>query len=300
VSYTEKKERGNSTYYYRTHSHRDNGSVKKKRKYLGKDLDEEQLKKLEIEADRELLILEGLLKEDEIVALEKLKKEYSNVPKGTFQNRYETFTSRFTHDSTAIEGNTLTLQETAGLLFDKIAPSSKELRELNEVINHREAFDHILSHEGDITRKFILDIHRILMKGTLNEELEDQIGMYRSVQVFIRAVEWMPPSPEDVPTDMKELLRWYTVNKGKVHPLVLASYFHVGFETIHPFVDGNGRVGRLLLNFILHKNGYPMVNIPNSRKLEYYQCLERSQTEGDLRSFVQFIFGLITTSDLLF
>lgn len=110
----------------------------------------------------------------------------------------------------------------------------------------------------------------------------------------------MPPSPADVPIDMKELFRWYTSNKEKLHTLVLSSYFHAGFETIHPFVDGNGRVGRLLLNFVLHRNGFSMVNIPNSRKLEYRQYLERAQVDGDLRPFVKFLFDLMMSSDLMF
>jgi Fic family protein len=300
VSYTEKKTRGGSTYYYRAHSFRDNDKVKKKRIYLGKDLDKRSLREAEMKADEELDLLSGLLSKEEMEELERIKERYRAVPEKTLQNRYEAFVSRFTHDSTAIEGNTLTLQETASLLFERITPSSKELREINEVINHREAFDMILSYGRDINRKFVLDLHELVVRDTLAEGLDDQIGKYREVQVYIRGVDWMPPSPEDVPLDMRELFRWYSINKEKLHPLILASYFHTGFETIHPFVDGNGRVGRLLMNFILHKNGYPMVNIPNSRKLEYYECLERARVDANLRPFVKFIYDLMRESDLLF
>ncbi len=300
MTYTERKRKGDSTYFYRALSVREGESVRKKRVYLGKDLDDEELRKKEKEADRELMILEGLLTDDEVLQLEQLREKYQNSSDITIDNRYEAFISRFTHDSTAIEGNTLTLQETAGLLFDNITPSSKDLREIHEVINHREAFDLILSCEDEMSKDLVLKLHEMVVKNTLDDKLEDQIGRYRGLQVFIRGVEWVPPSPEDVPADMKELFRWYTMNKEKVHPLVLASYFHIGFETIHPFIDGNGRVGRLLMNFILHKRGYPMVNIPNSRKIEYYSCLEKAQLGGDLRPFVKLIFDIMTGSELMF
>jgi len=289
-----------STYYYRAASVRKDGKVKKKRVYLGKDLDKNTLKRAEKEADRELYILSGLLSDEEITELEMLKQRYRETPEASRKNRYEAFVSRFTHDSTAIEGNTLTLQETAGLLFEDLTPSSKDLREIHEVINHRETFDMLLSFEGDISKEFVLKLHEAVVRNTLSEGISDQIGRYRTVQVYIRGVEWMPPSPKDVPGDMKELFRWYTNNRNRLHPLVQAAYCHTGFETIHPFVDGNGRVGRLLLNFILHKNGFPMVNIPNSRKLEYYDCLEKAQTEGDLRPFVSLIYDLMMGSELLF
>ncbi len=300
MTYTERKQRGDSTFYYRVRSYREDGKVKKKRKYLGKDLKEKELERLEKEADRELNILQGLLSDSEIEELESTRSIYSSQPEETRTNRYEAFVSGFTHDSTAIEGNTLTLQETASILFERIAPPSKELREIYEIINHREAFDHILSYKENVSRELILELHALVMKETLGDDLVSQIGRYRLVQVFIRGVEWMPPAPEDVPQDMKELLSWYTRNKQTLHPLVLASYFHIGFETIHPFVDGNGRVGRLLMNFILHRNGFPMVNIPNRRKLEYYRCLERAQNDGDLRPFVEFMLDLMRSSDLQF
>ncbi len=300
MSFTERKRRGRSTHYYRVRSYREDGKVKKKRKYLGKDLDKLELTRLENEADRELDVLMGLLSIREEKELEDIKIKYSLQPKETWENRYEAFVSRFTHDSTAIEGNTLTLQETATLLFERITPSSKDIREIHEIRNHREAFDHILSCSDEISRDLILELHTLVMKGTLGGDLVSQLGRYRMVQVFIRGVEWMPPAPEDVPQDMKELLSWYTRNKKRLHPLVLASYFHIGFETIHPFVDGNGRVGRLLMNFILHRNDFPMINIPNRRKLEYYQCLEQAQNDGDLRPFVEFILHLTRSSDLQF
>ena len=211
----------------------------------------------------------------------------------------ETFVSKFTYDSNAIEGNTLTLQETSQLLFDKIVPVSKLLREVNEALNHKEAFDYALHYKEDITKKFICDVHKKVVKETLKPELAPQIGKYRTIQVFIRGVEWTPIKPSEVPNEMKSLLAWYSRAKKKLHPLVVAAYFHVGFETVHPFVDGNGRVGRLLMNYILHKNKYPMINIPNSIKNRYYSALHSAQVKGDLRPFVELLIGILRENKVI-
>lgn len=300
MAFTEIQERNGKKYYYRVMTYREGKKVKNKKIYLGVNLDKKVLSQAEIKADSELGLLNTLLIKDEILELKGIKKEYLKQPKATFENRYEAFVSQFTHDSTAIEGNTLTLQETAGILFDEVIPSAKPLREVNEVLNHRKAFDQILIYNGDITRTFILELHELVMRDTLRPNLNEQLGRFRSVQVYIRGVEWTPPAPKDVPKDMKNLLSWYTKNKNKLHPIVQAAYFHVGFEIIHPFVDGNGRVGRLLMNFILHKNGFPMINIPLERRFDYYDCLKAAQVDGALRPFMDLLLDLLRKSQLRF
>ncbi len=152
----------------------------------------------------------------------------------------------------------------------------------------------------EINKKFILELHRLVAKNTLRKELSSQIGKYRTLQVYIRGVEWLPPKPEQVPKEMASLLRWYSSNKNKLHPLILAAYFHSAFETIHPFVDGNGRVGRLLLNFILHKNKFPMVNIPNRVKHKYYSALDISQNLGDLKPFIIILIEFLKEEKIRF
>lgn len=298
MAYTETKEKGGKKYYYRVKSLRDGKKFKKKRVYLGVNLDKNNLKELEEKADNELMLLSTLLSDEEIRELDKIKKQHlsSKEPK---ENKYEAFVSLFTYDSTNIEGNTLTLQETSQLLFEGITPR-KSLREINEVINHKEAFDFILDYKKDISKEFMLKLHEIVVKNTLKPELKDQEGRYRTVQVYIRGVDWIPPKPSEVPREMASLLSWYAKNKNKVHPLILSAYFHSAFETIHPFIDGNGRVGRLLMNFILHKNEYPMINIPNNKRYIYYKTLEYSQVKGNLRSLVKFLFDLIKEDGIKF
>jgi len=300
MTYTEVKVKNGNKYFYRVKSVRDKAKVRKQRKYLGKNLTKEKLKKLEREADKGLMVLKNMLSDKEIQFLEKIKKSYLKEPKASFENRYEAFCALFTYNSNAIEGNTLTLQETAGLLFDKRVPANKSLREVNEALNHKEAFDYLLKYKGDITKVFICKLHEIIIKKTLKQEIEEQIGKYRTLQVYIRGVEEVPPKPEDVPREMKTLLSWYSKNKNKLNPLVVAAYFHVGFELIHPFVDGNGRVGRLLMNFVLHKNKHPMINIPNNRKLNYYKALHEAHTKGNLGPFIELLLSLLKETKLIF
>lgn len=299
MPYTEIKEKNGKKYYYRVLSVRKGNKITKKRIYLGVNLDKKEIFKKEAKADKELLYLNNLLTEPEIKELEKIKKSYKKQPKETFESRYESFASNFTYNSTAIEGNTLTLQETAQLLFEGITPR-KSLREINEVLNHKNAFDFILNYEGDITKDFICELHKIVVKDTLKTELSSQIGHFRNVQVYIRGTSWLPPKPEKVSKEIKSILFWYSKNKEKLHPLIISAYFHAGFETIHPFVDGNGRVGRLLMNFILHKNQFPMINIPNAIKHKYYKALEFAQVKGDLRQLVKLLFDILRDSKVLF
>lgn len=297
--YTEIKKVNGKKYYYRVKSIREGNKIKKKRIYLGEGLAKKTLFKKEQKADKELVLLSNLLTKQELKELDKIKKDYLKQSKENLENKYETFISLFTYDSTNIEGNTLTLQETSQLLFENITPR-KSLREINEVINHKKAFDYLLSFKGDICKELILDLHKLVANNTLRPELESQIGKYRKLQVYIRGASWMPPKPDDVSKEMQSLLSWYTKNKNKIHPLILAAYFHAAFETIHPFVDGNGRVGRLLMNFILRKKRYPMINIPHTKKYRYYEGLEESQIKGNLKSLIKFLMELMKKQDVKF
>ena len=296
MAYTEIKEKNGRKYYYRAKSVKINKKTAKKRIYLGVNLNEKELKKKEKEADEKLNILSAILTKEELIFLENLKKDFSKEPKENYENRYEAFCSLFAYDSTGIEGNTLTLSETSFLLFEGITPKDKSLREIHEVLNHKRAFDYLLNYKGDITKEFILKIHELVIVNTLRQDLISQIGKYRKVQVFVGGS--IPPKPQDVPDKMANLLRWYSVNKDKIHPLILASYFHAEFEKIHPFVDGNGRTGRLLMNFILHENKYPMINIPKNRRFRYYQVLQEAQYKMNLRPFVVFLISILKKDKL--
>ena len=296
--HSEIQERNGRKYYYRVRSIRTGNKVRKERVYLGVNLIKKELEKKEKEADRKLNVFDVILTKEEEKFLETIKKEFSREPKENYENRYEAFCSLFAYDSTGIEGNTLTLSETSHLLFEGIVPKEKSLREIYEVINHKKAFDFILNYKEEITKDFILELHKLVIANTLGQDLILQAGRYRTVQVFIgRSI---PPNAKEVPNQMARLLNWYSTNKNKLHPLVLASYFHTEFEKIHPFVDGNGRVGRLLMNFILYKNKFPMINIPKKKRFRYYEVLQNAQYKNNLNGFVKFLISILKKDKLKF
>ena len=297
-------ERKGRKYHYLVKNIRVEGGWKKFSVYMGKgELSEEKVETLMREKAPELEErIDGFLRErNPLYALisrgdaEKLKrikkrvsKSLKEMPEEAKRKYYEWFVTAFTYDTNAIEGSTVGLDETAMILFDEIVPKGKSLREIREVENHKRAFDYAMEYERDIGMEFIQEVHRTLTEGILKEGA----GELRKVQVFIRGVDFIPPPSDVVEEELKELLRWYRRNKRKYHPVVVTSYFHAGFEGVHPFVDFNGRTGRILLNFILKKTGYPLVNIKNENRLEYYAALHRAQ-EGDLKPFVDLVKGYL-------
>lgn len=287
-------------YHYLVKNIRVDGGWKKFSVYIGKgDLSEGEIKHLMEEKAQDLKEkvdhyrrktdpLYALISSEDAEKLQKIKekaaKSLKEMPEVARRKYYEWFVTAFTYDTNAIEGSTVGLNETAMILFEEIVPKGKSLREIKEVENHKRAFDYAMEYEGGIGMEFILEVHRTLTEGILKEDT----GKLRKVQVFIRGVDFIPPPPDVIEEELKELLRWYRRNKEKYHPVTMTSYFHAGFEGIHPFVDFNGRTGRILLNFILKKTGYPPVNIKNENRLEYYAALHRAQ-EGDLKPFVDLI-----------
>ena len=291
--HTEIRNRGNRRNYYRSVSVRTGARVRKRRVFLGSDLEGEELNRREREADLELDPLGSALDSNDLRVIEAIMEYYASLPKSTYEDRYRSFVTSYTHSSISLDGNGLTLEETMTLLLDSISPPSRPLKDLTEALNHKEALDMILSSGKDLSKDLVLELHRVLMKGTLDQRLGSQIGCYRTVQVFHKGKFFLPPSPEDVQREMAVLLRWYSRNKVRLHPLVVAANIIVKFELIHPFIEGNGRMGRLLLNLVLHRNGYPMVAVPGRRKGEYLDRLERAQRDGDLKALVSFLVQLM-------
>ena len=297
IMYIEIKKRNKSKYYYLCKSLRINGKYKKIRVYLGKNFSK---KKLKDEINKKGKIIEekinllkkqdplfNLLNEKEIKEIEKIKKRFGKFLRNSvaLKKFLEWFEVSFTYNTTAIEGSTLSLEEVSLILIDKLSPEGKSLKEIKEIENHKKAFEYILSYNGDINKKVICKLHRILTKDILPEKYS---GKFRDVQVFIRGVEVIPPKPKDIENEFRELMKWYKKNKLKYNPIVVGAYFHAAFESIHPFIDFNGRVGRLILNFFLFKNKLPMINIKNEEKLKYYKALKEANKEN-LRYLVKLI-----------
>lgn len=305
--YIEKQKKKSGTYFYMVENIRRKGGWEKIRIYMGKDIgrrEAEQLKKKKsadmmkkVEEARESSdSLLTLISDEQRERLSKIKEAYlkgkKRMDRRQHENYYEHFVTEFTYDTNAIEGSTITLQETGMILFDRRVPEGKSLREISEVQNHKDAFDYMLKYNGDISRNFVLKLHKLLMHNILWK----YAGTFRDVRVYVRGAGFVPPEPKYVDREFKRLMLWYRANKKKYHPVVVAAYFHHVFESIHPFRDGNGRVGRLLLNFVLRKNSLPMINIKYKNRSKYYAALEAGN-KGDLRPMSDLIIEYLERTE---
>lgn len=191
------------------------------------------------------------------------------------------FNLRYTYESNAIEGNTLTLMETR-VVLEGLAIGGKSLREHFEVINHHNAIEFIegLAKEKQALSEYdIKSIHSLILKGID----DNNAGTYRKCNVKIAGSEHIPPEHFEVPSKMQDFTQWY--QEQELHPIIRASRAHAILVGIHPFVDGNGRTSRLVMNLELLKAGYPAINIKNENKLEYFNALELAHTKKDFSKF---------------
>lgn len=210
--------------------------------------------------------------QDKLQQIDALKSQVSGLPEKSSQSFDDDFRLNFTYHSNAIEGNTLTLMETK-VVLEGITIGGKSLREHFEVINHNEAIffiEDLVKQNIPLTEQTIKSIHQLILKNIDDENA----GKYRTVNVLIAGAEHKPPQAFEVAAQMERFMRWYQTDAQNLHPVIRASRVHIGFVGIHPFIDGNGRTSRLLMNLELLKNQYPAVYIKSDRKAEYYTALD--------------------------
>ena len=192
----------------------------------------------------------------------------------------------WTYNSNAIEGNTLTLRETK-VVLEGITVGGKSVKEHLEVINHREAIlflEELVKNDSAITEWNIKNLHALILKEIDN----DNAGKYRLENVLISGASQVPVDYVKVSEEMEKLIYRYK-NWYKYHPLVRAALLHGEFVFIHPFVDGNGRTARLLMNFEAMKNGYLPIIIKADLKAKYYDSLDKAMVEHDYTDFIKLI-----------
>lgn len=278
-----KKIKGREYYYIVKSTRLNKNKWKKIEHYIGLNPpSKKDLEKYEMEFDS---IKEFLLSKN--TELERIRALYLNKLKKSTKDELMKIENdiliRFTYDTNRIEGSTLTYKDTKMLLQDGISPKEKPIRDIKEAENHKKAFVYMKNNIPiGITKELILTLHKLL-----KENVTEDAGIFRDAQV--RVGELIPIKAEMVDTEIKNLILWYGKNKA-MHPLELASVFHCIFERIHPFFDGNGRVGRLLLNFILLKTSYPIVIIQNKNKRRYYNALNRADN-GNYLYMVKYLFS---------
>ncbi|MEQ8156391.1 MAG: Fic family protein [Clostridiaceae bacterium] len=207
---------------------------------------------------------------------------------GEVQRLREEFLIEYTYNSNAIEGNTLTLQETA-MVLEGVTIDKKPLKDHLEAVGHRDAFLYVQDLVKDkvpFSEYIIKQIHTLV----LIDRPEDR-GVYRRIPVRIMGAFHEPPEPLMVPELMENLIKEF--ENEKLHPIESAALFHLKFEGIHPFVDGNGRTGRLIMNLFLMQNGYPPINVKFTDRKRYYEAFDSYYRDNSAAAMTEMVAGYL-------
>ena len=203
---------------------------------------------------------------------------------GELKRLQEEFLVEFTYNSNAIEGNTLTLQETA-LVLEGVTIDQKPLKDHLEAVGHRDAFLYVMSlvsTQVPISEKVIREVHSLVLMNRPEDK-----GVYRRIPVKIMGAHHEPPQPYLVPVQMERLIA--ELLHDSRHRIETAALFHLNFEGIHPFIDGNGRAGRLILNLMLMQAGYPPIDVKFSDRRKYYACFDSYYRDNDASPMVNMV-----------
>ena len=235
------------------------------------------------------------MKVERLTEIKKLIDRAGEMPEALARNLHEWFRVELTYTSNALEGNTLTRRETAMVVEKGITVGGKSLVEHLEATNHAQAFDWIAEKSRKPLKNFtendLLALHKMILSGIDNQNA----GFYRNVPVRLSGSRTVLPNPRKVPNLMSAFHQWLQSSQD-IHPVDLAAEAHYRLVTIHPFVDGNGRTARLLMNFILLCHGYPPAIIRKSERGKYLDALEKAQTGGALEDYLQLIYRAVNRS----
>ncbi len=211
------------------------------------------------------------LESSELEQVEALKLHFNShflkLDKETVKNTYKNFLVEFAYNTTSIEGNTITLKEANKLLREDLTPNERSPREIFDLQNTQKVFFYLVENEFELSHELIIEIHDKLM-----ENIDVRKG-YRTHDIRVFKSHFDASPAKYVRTDMDILIKWYNQHKEKIHPLALAGMFHQKFEKIHPFSDGNGRTGRMLMVYMLLKAGFPPIIIQKKNRADYLRVL---------------------------
>lgn len=290
--FIEIRKRGGCKKYYLVHSYREKGKVKRISRYLGSNLNEKKLHESRKRAEWHIL---SEIKKESILQFELTKEEINEYkkyePKIQINHlqtlNWKRFTDDFTYNTNAIEGSTLALSEVKKLLSGREKPEDTDDF---ETLNVAKAIEFIKHSKRKINVDFINHLHLICFNGT-----KSFAGKLRQVNVVIKDFQGNIVH-QGAPIDqikrlLEELCNWYNKHKRKYPSLLLAAVMHNEFEKIHPFQDGNGRVGRLLLNYVLLQHKYPPINIRLKDRNRYYLCFQKYDHKNDIETTLKFLIS---------
>ena len=264
-----KRKKGNEEYFYLKHSFREDGKVKSKERYLGKEIPKD-IEKIKFQFSKE--VEKDINKKLELIK-KHFQEEWKKYPQSIKEKLKEDIAIAFTYNSNAIEGSTITLEEAREIIHDKISPN-KPLRDVKETEAHAKVFLEMLEKKEKITNNLILMWHKEIFGQTKS----DISGIYRDY--LVKVGDYLAPDWQDVKSLMNDLINHINDKKNqKINPVELSARAHYRFEKIHPFGDGNGRIGRLIMNYILWHKNYPMLIIEYKKRKSYYKVLKKSEDE---------------------
>jgi len=230
-------------------------------------------------------------------ALDQLKQKLDSLrplPREIIENLHENLVLRWTYNSNAIEGNTFTLKETK-VALEGITIGGKTMREHFEAINHRDAIffvEELVQKKERLSEWDIKSIHQLILRN-----IDDKnAGVYRNINVTIAGADHLPPDAIHGASEMSKFIEWYNSDAQKMHPVERAAVVHTDFVKIHPFVDGNGRTSRLLMNLELMKDGFPPVVLPVEKRLQYYEALDAAHSKDDTTLFLTLVADTVERS----
>ena len=224
----------------------------------------------------------------------RLLSAYRPLSPETLKSLREYYRVGLTYTSNALEGNSLTESETKVVIEDGLTIEGKPLRDHYEAVGHAKAYDYIyqITEKDGLTEEDILQLHRLFYQQIDAEKA----GQYRKVKVYISGSRYVVSAVSKIPAEMQKLVKWYNQNEKKLHPVELASELHKRFVFIHPFIDGNGRMARLLMNLALLRNGFTIAIIPAILRHEYIYSLETAHTRPEV--FTEFIADRVIATQL--
>jgi Fic family protein len=232
------------------------------------------------------------LTKEQAAEIERLRQAYNEkigkLSEEEFRQFERSFYTELTYNSNAIEGNTLSLEETSLILNENLVPEGKTVREVYEARNHAKALQFIKEYKGELTEMLILKLHSIILKD-ISERFA---GKYRETDVRIFGSDARFPHSNAVPQLVRNMIYWYNREKKRCHPFELAAIASMKLVSIHPFVDGNGRVSRLIMNFILNKRKHPWVNVYNRQRARYLQAVRKANDE-DYSAIIPFLISTL-------
>ncbi len=245
----------------------------------------EQAKKLKLKSN-------DFLTNQELLEIEACRihwvNKFQKLDELTKKDVLKNFIIEYSYNTNSIEGNTISLKQARDLLLENKTPKDKNLREIYDIQNTEETLNWVLEQKNELSQDIIIEIHKKLMNN-----IDKRTG-YRTMDVRVLHARFESTPAEYVIPDMKLLLQWYKDNEKSLHPLALAGIFHHKFEKIHPFMDGNGRTGRMLMNYILLSKNHPVIMVRNMKRKEYLNSLSKADESSLTKAQPQHYTSLLS------